>query len=75
MALCNGSYTAAIRVHPATGAAECSECGARFDRRDLAGEAKVNVPGHSPLRTVLGGYTAPGVREFLTEHIIFVDVK
>ena len=46
--ICPGSYAPAIRRHPITGAAECPDCGRRFDLRDLAGEAKANVPGHSP---------------------------
>jgi hypothetical protein len=46
---CIGSYKQAIRVHPNLGAGECPGCGRRFDRRDLAGEHKQNVPLHSPL--------------------------
>jgi hypothetical protein len=48
MAACTGSYTEAVRTHPVTGAASCRACGRRFDRANLAGEAKVNVPLHSP---------------------------
>jgi hypothetical protein len=46
---CRGSYLGAIRVHPYLGAAECPICGRRFDRADLAGEHKQNVPLHSPI--------------------------
>ena len=45
---CAGGYRAGIRVHPVTGAAECPVCGRRFDRNQMAGEFKVNVPMHSP---------------------------
>lgn len=48
MSACAGEYRAGIRVHPVTGAAECPVCGRRFDRNQMAGELKVNVPMHSP---------------------------
>jgi len=48
MSICDGSYKRAIRTNPTTGSAECHTCGRRFDWNGLAGETKVNVPGHSP---------------------------
>lgn len=45
---CVGSYGPAIRVNPGTGSAECPQCGGRFDRPRLAGEAKQRMPLHSP---------------------------
>lgn len=46
--ICEGSYKEGIGVNSKTGAAECPICGLRFDRANMAGESKRNVPGHSP---------------------------
>jgi hypothetical protein len=48
MSACPGSYFGAIREHPVTRAGECQSCGRRFDRADMAGTDKRNVPLHSP---------------------------
>lgn len=48
MPACQGSYKKAVRIHPATKAAECPVCGRRFDEGLLAGYLKENVPLHSP---------------------------
>jgi hypothetical protein len=48
MSACAGSYTRAVRIHVGLGSGECAYCGRRFDRAELAGESKQNVPLHSP---------------------------
>jgi hypothetical protein len=48
MSACPGSYFGAVREHPVTRAGECQSCGRRFDRADMAGTDKRNVPLHSP---------------------------
>ncbi len=39
---CPGSRTQPIRVHPETGAGECSRCGMRFDANQMVPE----LPDH-----------------------------
>jgi len=46
--MCAGSYALGVRVNPSTKSAECQYCGRRFDKPDLAGEAKEAIPLHSP---------------------------
>jgi hypothetical protein len=46
--MCAGSYALGVWVNPTTKSAECQYCGRRFDKPDLAGEAKEAIPLHSP---------------------------